>query len=177
MIVDGAIEAAINGGTAEADGLIRAVWPRANKIAYSILRNRTLAEDAAQEACAVLFRSIRCLRSASAFNVWFYRIVVRESLAIQRRNAHAEAEYDNPVTHGLDESLARLDLLKALSALTPAQRIAVALRYFADMTSPEIAEVLGIADSSVRFNIMCARRTLQQHLQDSNVTEDSHGVA
>lgn len=175
------IAAAIDGGVAEADALLRAVWPRAYRIAFSVLRNRMLAEDAAQEACAVLFRSIGKLRCAQAFGVWFYRIVVRQAVALEKRNAHPQPE---PLCSGgsdLDASLLRIDVAKALAALSPPQRIAIALHYYAEMNSREIAQVLAIPDSSVRFHIMRAKRALEQTLlplqRANNNQEEPYGAA
>lgn len=175
------IEGAIKGGTSEADDLIRAVWPRAYRIALSIVRNRTLAEDAAQEACAVLFRSISRLRSVEAFGIWFYRIVVRQAVALEKRNARAIIETDFDVQSDLDDSVLRIDVSNALALLTPSQRVAIALHYYAEMNSREIADVLGIQDSSVRFHIMKAKRVLEKALKgdgnDGALLEVSCGAA
>ena len=164
------VEAAVAGGPKQIEDLIRAVWPRAYRIAYSILGSRTLAEDAAQEACAVLFGSISKLRAAAAFNVWFYRIVVHEASTIRCRN---EQRVDAPEWREVgdpEDSIERIDILKALSILSPAQRIAIALHFYADMTSPEIAAVLGTADSSIRFNIMQAKQRLRKALRRDQAT-------
>jgi RNA polymerase sigma factor (sigma-70 family) len=177
----GLIEAAMRGGTPEADNLIRAVWPNAYRIALSVVRNRALAEDAAQEACAVLFRSIRRLRSVEAFNVWFYRIVIRQALGLERRGAVAKVEAQSPSRSELDDAVLRVDMLSALATLTPQQRAAVVLHYYAEMNSREIATALGIQDSSVRFHIMKAKKSLEKALKESSddyaVVGEPYGAA
>lgn len=162
------IESAMNGGAAEADDLICVVWPRAYRIAFSIVRNHTLAEDVAQEACAILFRSIGRLRSIEAFGVWFYRIVVRQAVAAEKRNAQPAWEPQFNSHEDLDVALTRIDVVNALATLTPAQRVVIALNYYAEMNSREIADVLGIADSSVRFQAMRAKRALQKALAEQD---------
>jgi RNA polymerase sigma factor (sigma-70 family) len=164
----GLVQAAMHGGTREADDLIRAVWPNAYRIALSVTRNRVLAEDAAQEACAVLFRFVGRLRSADAFNVWFYRIVVRQALGVDRRNAVVQVELQTRICSELDDAVMRIDVLNALATLTPQQRIAVMLHYYAEMNSREIAAVLGIHDSSVRFHIMKAKKSLEKLLNEKH---------
>ena len=159
------IKAAIKGGVPEADDLIRVVWPRAYRIAFSIVRNHTLAEDAAQEACSVLFRSIGQLRSVEAFGVWFYRIVVRQAVSLEKRNAPMLVEPDQGFKSNLEDALLRVDICNALALLTQSQRIAIALHYYAEMNSREIADVLGLKDSSIRFHLMKAKRTLEQVLR------------
>lgn len=160
------IERARKGGAHEADDLIRAVWPRAYRIAVSIVNDASLAEDAAQEACAILFRSIRRLRSIEAFGVWFYRIVVRQAVAIGKWNSRLATSETESSRSDLDSSLLRIDVQHALNTLTSAQRIAIALYYYAELNSHEIATALGMPDSSVRFHIMLAKRSLEKALRD-----------
>jgi RNA polymerase sigma-70 factor (ECF subfamily) len=175
------VERARRGGAAEADDLIRAVWPRAYSIAVSIVNDASLAEDAAQEACAILFRSIRRLRSIEAFGVWFYRIVVRQAVAIARWNSRDAMPEPQRGASDLDSSLLRIDVQRALNTLTPAQRIAIALYYYAELNSHEIAATLSMPNSSVRFHIMLAKRSLAQALrnqvEESSVKVSGSGVA
>jgi len=171
------VEAARKGAAGDADRLIRAVWPRAYRIALSVLGEPTLAEDAAQEACAILFRSIKNLRATAAFSVWFYRIVVREARACERRSRPAADEAASFESEEIDSSLRRIDLLAALRTLTAAQRIVIALYYYAELTTPEIAQALGLADSSVRFHLMRGRRALEKELRTTESRETPRGVA
>lgn len=157
------IEAARRGHHGAVERLIELVWSDAFRIALSVVRDRTFAEDAAQEACAILFRSIRSLRSADAFKVWFFRIVMREAIKLERRALREQAPDQHPASD-LGATDQRVDVRSALFKLPPRQRAAVVLHYYADLNSVEIAEILGIPDSSVRFHIMRAKRSLQHLL-------------
>jgi len=164
------VEAAKKGGRPEANDLIRAVWPRAYRIAFSIVRNIWLAEDAAQEACAILFRAIARLRSTQAFGVWFYRIVVRQATMLDKRNSTTALNFEtSSEPFDLDGSLLRIDVFNALATLAPAQRIAIALYFYAEMNSREISDILNIPDSSVRFHIMQAKRRLEKALNNQDI--------
>ncbi len=146
---------------AEVDRFIRAIWPQAYRIAFSVLRDHGLAEDAAQEACAIL-DAIPKLRASRAFNVWLYRIVVRTAFSIgekQRRSERVALEKAESIEPA--ESLVRIDVMRALDRLTPRQRAVVALHYYAEMSSREIAKALAIPDSTVRFHVMNARKILE----------------
>jgi RNA polymerase sigma factor (sigma-70 family) len=129
----------------------------------------------------VLFRSIGKLRCAQAFSVWFYRIVVRQAVALEKRDARVEPQVLLGSGSDLDASLLRIDVAKALATLSAPQRIAIALHYYAEMNSREIAEVLAIPDSSVRFHIMRAKRALEQTLlplqRSSGHEEEPYGAA
>jgi len=72
------VEAARDGGPAQIERLVEAIWPDAYRLARAILGEQQGAEDAAQEACIILYRTIASLRSAAAFRVgsiasWFAR--------------------------------------------------------------------------------------------------------
>lgn len=162
------VEAARSGGTSEVAGLVEAAWPYAYRISLSILHDRILAEDAAQEACAILFQHIKQLRATEAFRVWFYRIVVREALAVRRVSDSIASEPEPLSSAPLDDALARIDIIHALMKLPAPQRICIALNVCGEMNSREIGAVLGIPDSTVRFHIMRAKRMLEKSLKAVN---------
>jgi|HubBroStandDraft_5_1064220.scaffolds.fasta_scaffold07002_1 RNA polymerase sigma-70 factor (ECF subfamily) len=147
---------------AEVASFIRAIWPQAYRVAFSVLRDHGLAEDAAQEACAIILDAMPKLRAPQAFNVWLYRIVVRTALSIgkkQRRDEQLALEIVASTEPA--ESLVKIDVMRALDRLTPRQRAVVALHYYAEMSSREIAKVLAIPDSTVRFHVMNAKKILE----------------
>jgi RNA polymerase sigma-70 factor (ECF subfamily) len=152
------------GGSVDAlDRLLESVWSDAYRIAYSIVRDRATAEDAAQESCATIYRSIETLRTAGAFRVWFYRIVAREALRQSRSSASQTASAAEQVTTDRES---RIDVSRALDSLSPDLRAAVVLHYYADLTSKEIGAVLGVAAATVRFRLMLARRRLKPLLSE-----------
>jgi RNA polymerase sigma-70 factor, ECF subfamily len=161
---DGArIAAAQAGSVAALEALLAAAWPHAYRIALSILRHPMAAEDAAQEACARVVLAIGQLRSHRAFGVWFYRLVVREALAIERRTRNHEPLDPHTLASAssLTDALVRVDVLRALGELPPCERAAIALYYYADLNSREIARILGTPDGTVRYHLARARRRLE----------------
>ncbi|HTX60434.1 MAG TPA: sigma-70 family RNA polymerase sigma factor [Verrucomicrobiae bacterium] len=159
------IDAARRREEGASDRLVAAAWPHAYRIAYSIVRERSAAEDAAQEACAIVYRRIVQLRAAQAFRVWFYRIVMRAATQLERRNLVLRAiEWRSGPGDDLDDCIVRVDVLQALAKLTRAQRTAVVLHYYAELNSREIGEVLDVPGSSVRFHLMQAKRRLEELL-------------
>ena len=153
------VDAARTGGRDEIELLLRMVWPDAYRLARGVLGEDQPAEDAAQEACIVVYRTIASLRSSAAFRTWFYRIVVREAAEIKRRRARPESVAEAPA--GSADQTAHIDVWRALSVLSQKLREVVVLRYFEDLSSPEIASVLGIPEGTVRFRLMIARQRLR----------------
>jgi RNA polymerase sigma-70 factor (ECF subfamily) len=159
----GLIESARSGG-AGLERLIVAIWPEAYRIAFSILRDRGLAEDAAQEACATLARSLPTLKDTSVFRAWSYKVIVNHAITVGRRRPRTQtldALYDRGIQ--FDQSDA-LDLYNALAALPVVQRGAIILHYYAGLNSGEIAAATGLPASTVRFHLMLARRALRKAL-------------
>jgi RNA polymerase sigma-70 factor, ECF subfamily len=157
------IVAARSGDRVALEALLTAGWPHAYRIALSILRHPMAAEDAAQEACARVVLAIAQLRSGEAFGLWFYRIVVREALAIERRTRRHEPLDPRTLASAspLTDALVRVDVLRALGELPPSQRAVIALHYYADLNSREIAAIVRMPDGTVRYHLAHARRRLE----------------
>lgn len=146
------------------EALLAAVWDDAFRIARAIVLDDSDAQDAAQDACAIVYATIPSLRSADAFPAWFYRIVVRCATQLAKRRAR-----DSPgVEHvaGVPAGAAdRIDLQRAIETLPLGIRIPLILHYFADLNTGDIANAMRIPSGTVRFRIMLARRRLRPLLE------------
>lgn len=165
--LDRSLIAAAKGDPAALERLIAAVWPEAYRVAWTVLRDRGFAEDAAQEACASIARSLRNLKDDRAFAAWAYKIVVSKAIGAARRpqlQPLAE-QHDRAVSPDHTDAL---DLSNALGALTPVQRATVLLHYYAGFNSSEIAAAMALPASTVRFHLMLARRALRAALSDTH---------
>ena len=164
------VSAALTGDEAAAEQLIAAVWPGCFRLAATILGELNLAQDAAQEACVIVHRKIRSLRNATAFDTWLYRIVMRESARVRRRNKRAEQPGFDSSFVGDDTTT--IDVWKALERLSPELHDVTVLFYFDDLKSDEIATILGVAHATVRTRLARARERLRGLLDgygDENV--------
>jgi RNA polymerase sigma-70 factor (ECF subfamily) len=164
------VEAARTGDALQREALIREIWPHAFRIALTVLHDRALAEDAAQEACAIVYARVGSLRDSAAFTVWFYRIVVREASAVRRtaqRPLNGVAYRDR--SQAVEGLIVRLDVAAALAKLSPVQRTAIVLHYYSGLSGAEIARVLGMPHGSVRFHLFQARKRLERLLDDRTV--------
>ncbi|HZY98194.1 MAG TPA: RNA polymerase sigma factor [Candidatus Baltobacteraceae bacterium] len=172
LSIDPALVTAARSDDVSLELLIVAVWPEAYRLAASILRDRTLAEDVAQEACATMARSLDGLKDVKTFSPWFYRIVSNYAIgAARRRRPTVSIDAVSECSTQFDSSDA-LDLYDALAALPIDQRAALVLHYYAGLNSFDIAAVLGVAAPTVRFRIMLARRALAKALSQPSSTSD-----
>jgi RNA polymerase sigma-70 factor (ECF subfamily) len=158
------VSAALRGDEAAAEQLVSAVWPGCFRLAATVIGDRSLAQDAAQEACVIVHRKVRSVRSAGAFDAWLYRIVMRESARVRRRHEAATQQTFEQSFAG-DDAVA-MDVWRALAALSPELRDVTVLFYFDDLKSEQIAAVLGVAHPTVRTRLARAREHLRGLLDD-----------
>jgi RNA polymerase sigma-70 factor, ECF subfamily len=160
------IEAARAGAPDDVERLLESVWLDAYRLAMAIVAQPQSAEDAAQDACVIMYRSISTLRNPEAFRTWFYRIVVREALK-QKKPQAVSAAMTTDIGHSEDHA-ASIDLWRALARLSDTLRTVIVLHYFETLTSREIGKILGVPEATVRFRLMMARRKLRPLLEDSS---------
>lgn len=145
------------------DAFIGQIWPEVYRVCLGIVRDRTSAEDAAQDACAAMARSLGSLRDDAAFYGWMYRIAGRCAVACAKAMSRETSLHAAPA-YASDRD-AVIDLRDALRRLPLAQRSAVVLHYYAGLSSVEIGEALHVPPVTVRFHLMLARRSLRALLR------------
>jgi len=155
---------AISGDAAALDDAVARVWPACFRLAATVIGDRALAEDAAQEACMIVYRKLGSLRAADAFDAWMYRIVMREAARARKRRAFVAYE---PREYGAshDGTLA-IDVWSALRALSAELRDVAVLFYFDDLPTHEIAAILRAPHATIRTRLMRAREYLRGLLAD-----------
>jgi len=142
------------------------------RVAFSVLRNPSDAEDAVQEAFLRVLRHRDTLGEVRDQRVWLIRIVWNIVLDRKRR-AKTRPETDDVAdlarvlpTAGLSaEEIAaaaqhHAHVLGCVDQLPPKERQVLMLSAFEELTSVEIADVLGITESSVRSRLFRARNLM-----------------
>ena len=125
------------------------------------------ARDVVQEAFARALRSRGSFRGEGSLQAWVWRIAVR--IAYERRRAAFELDANlGSVIDGADPQLVEPErdeeLAAALRGLPPRKRLVLFLRYFADLSYEEIAEVAEISAGTVAANLNQARAALLERL-------------
>ncbi len=70
------------------DDLVDACGERFRRVAYGILRDRTLADDAIQRTFLAMWQDLRKLREPERFDAWSYRLLVR-ACSVEARRARS----------------------------------------------------------------------------------------
>ena len=150
----------------------------AYRVAAAITGWNADAEEATQNGFVKAYRSLHRFRTGAAFRPWLLRIVVNEAHNVVRAERRHErlgeraAEQHEATVAGADEAVLARDevetVLSALARLSEADRLAVALRYFAELPDVEAAALAGISQEAYRVRLMRARRRLQTLLEESD---------
>ena len=132
-----------------------------------ILRSHDAAEDGAQEALVRAWRDLPTLRDPDRFDAWLHRVLVRSCHDQRRQEARRSgvtARMALPVEAVPDHTSAFVDgeaIRAGLDQLTHDQRTILVLRYYLQLTQPEIAEAAGIPLGTVKSRLNRALIALQ----------------
>jgi RNA polymerase sigma-70 factor (ECF subfamily) len=160
----------MNEGGAEYDLLFTIEFPAVMQTVYLILHELDRAEDITQDAFIQLFRHWTKVSRYDRPGAWVRRVAIRlamESLRHERLRAVLERQVKPPRVLGPTD----VDILPAIRELPGMQRAATVLFYFEDRPLPEIADILGCAESTVRVHLYRARKHLADVLGEE-VNED-----
>jgi RNA polymerase sigma-70 factor (ECF subfamily) len=160
------------GGDREAfDSLARLTGDRCMAIAFRILRDFDLADDAVQSALLTAWRDLRSLRDPERFEAWLHRILTHQCYAeARRRRRWTEVVRLRPVepVHGPDEygSIDDRDQLeRAFRRLTVQQRAVLVFHHYLGLPLPEVAARMGIPLGTAKSRMHHAKRALRASLE------------
>jgi RNA polymerase sigma-70 factor (ECF subfamily) len=140
--------------------LYRTQRPQFCRAAAAIAGDRTLGEDAVQDAFAKAVRKRRSYRGRGPLEAWVWRIVVNAARDARRKRGPLLGLRDSPEAPTPNGGGASLPL----ELLTDRQREVLFLHYYADLDYATIAEALGISPGTVGATLSTARRVLRQAL-------------
>ncbi|MBS1767111.1 MAG: RNA polymerase sigma factor [Acidobacteria bacterium] len=162
--------------------------------ARSILRNDADAEDAVQEAYLSAWRALPRFKGQSKLSTWLVRITLNKALkslsrgtsraipledamSTDRSHPHAEsatslaAALATRVSEGPEPRALRAELRRLVEAsidrLPDIYRPVFILREVEEMSVEDVAQALGILDTTVRTRVFRAKHLLREALQDS----------
>jgi RNA polymerase sigma factor (sigma-70 family) len=132
--------------------------PKMLRLAYSIIGDDGRAEEIVQDGFLDVYRSFDELLEPAAY----LRVCVVNRCRSELRRRRVRALH--PPEPPPDLSEFSDDLWDVLERLTDDQRIAVVLKYYGRFRSPEIAQIMEIAPSTVRYHLREALRILKKEL-------------
>jgi RNA polymerase sigma-70 factor, ECF subfamily len=168
------IKAARNGDLERFGELCRRYYPSLVGIAYTLLRDHHLAEDAAQESLARALTNLERLKSDGKVGMWLAAIcrnVAKDMLTVKARpiSSHRVAPAGEP-TH-CDDGQGRA-VREAVMRLPASCREVIVLRYYAGLSHEQIGSLLGTSQMAVNGRLTRAKRKLRTLLRRDGLLED-----
>ena len=159
--------------------------------AFRMLGNRADAEDATSDVFLVLFGKKYQSQPHAKFSTWIFTVTRNTCIDKLRKqknifsfwvrnddtNELEEFDVPDPQPHALEklhttERLERVN--KALDKLPLAQKEALVLREYHDLSYDEIAAVLRCSVAKVKVLIFRARQNLKERIPSMLLKEDNH---
>ena len=113
------------------------------------------------------------LRDPAAIRPWLFAIAARKAVDAHRRSAREPEPVADLDPAGAAGEIALRDdgLWRRVRALPDKQRSAVGLRYVADLSHREIAEVMGIGEAAARRNVFEGLEQLRRQASPTDLTK------
>jgi len=138
--------------------------------AYLILKDSPATEEAVQETIIKMWKHLSSLRDSSSIRAWLLRIVVNESKQQLRKKKFITVPLDEAAEIAESDDTNELliynedhhELVKALALLSPEQKEVIILRYFTELTVPEIAKATNTREGTIKSRLSRALDRLHE---------------
>ncbi len=152
-------------------------WVRG--IAYSVLGDAHLAEDAAQEVCVRMVKHLNSLEAPEAFRPWVYRMTRNVALSMAQRRERmpqpvaldtetmregARVSVEEMPGAAIDEDESVGTILEAINRLPDIYREVLILKHVKEQSYADMAETLNVSVKSLEVRLVRARKMLQDRL-------------
>lgn len=150
------------------------------RIAFRILKDHAMAEDARQDSFMNIYRGLQFFRGESKLSTWITRITVNVCLGLLRKKKrHTMMELDSqPETYSEMESLSAANPFHDCSASESKERVhralgdisgkhgeVVRLHDLEGHTIPEIAKQLRVPSGTIKSRLFYGRQELRDRLE------------
>jgi RNA polymerase sigma-70 factor (ECF subfamily) len=160
------LESALNGSIDSFGQLYGSYYNAMRAIAYAVLTDHHLAEDAAQETFTRALQSLERLKHKEKFGVWLGAIcrnVARDMVKAQlkRSNLEGKTQQQRSSSEGSDS----IAMSKAINKLSPARKELIVLRYYNQLSYEQMSAVLGLSKAAINNRLVRARKKLAHYLR------------
>ena len=135
------------------------------RVAAAIIGDRDAARDVVQDAFGSVIRHRDTFRRHGPLDAWVWRIVV--NAARDYRHLPRSVSVEDAVHSHNGHAEVSASVGAAVAALPERQRLALFLRYYADLDYSAIAEVLEIRPGTVAATLNAAHNTLRDNLKEA----------
>jgi RNA polymerase sigma-70 factor (ECF subfamily) len=158
------------------DLLLASYQDKVFRLAWSILGDRTLAEDSVQDIFVRVWRALPGYRGQSSISTWVYAIARNTCFTASRRNRKSSALSLDDFNVRLaaertKESVSppELDLPGLIAQLPEKYRQVILLFYMEEKTYDEVARLLDLPMGTVKTYLHRARKALAAAITEANM--------
>lgn len=180
------VELAQQGDYAAYEEIVRRYQDKAFRLAFSLMKNESDAQDVVQEAFLNMYRKLETFEGKSQFGSWMYRVVTNAALMRLRKKRRrsevpvepdeTEFEEDDYYVTSVPEWRVRADeaaenrelreqIIEAVDELSPKSQTVFLLKEVEGLSLKEIAEVLDLSVGGVKSRLHRARLHLRATLE------------
>ncbi len=171
------VEAAQNGHLESFGALYEQYHSAMVALAYSVLGDKDLADDAAQETFAIACQKLDSLKHRDKFAGWLASICRNTARNILRSKRKTEAGDFQKRTENENIEVHRRDLIReAVWKLRPSDRELIIMRYYDGFSQAQISNVLDISPSAVNGRLVRAKRKIARYLKRNGFTGVNYGT-
>ena len=179
------VERAQQGEYAAYEEIVRRYQDKAFRLAYSLMKDESDAQDVVQEAFLNMYRKLDTFEGKSQFGSWMYRVVTNAALMrlrkqkrrseVQVEDEEAELSEDKYYVTSVPEWRVRADeaaenkelrakIIEAVDELPPKYQTVFLLREVEGLSLKEIADVLDMSVGGIKSRLHRARLHLRATL-------------
>ena len=169
----------------ELEVLVRRHTSQVRAIVYPMVLNHADADDVTQDTMVKVVASLGTFKGNAAFSTWVHRIAVNTALNFLKRRKRRQSTETEDVdalaqmedtaaakpSDGLEAEEVDAAISRAMSKLSPEQRLVVSLVILQGMDEREAATVAGCHAATLRWRLHSARKKLKVLLKDVRNTK------
>lgn len=164
---------------------VRRYQRRITRIAYRMLRDLGEADCAAQESFLRAFQNLQDFREGATFETWLTRICInwckdrlkRRRIVLYFHQAPRDSAEEagprdvtphpdpGPERRALSREI-RERLRSAIETLSPRQKSVYLLKHFEELSIPEISELTGLDQGTIKSHLFRAAAKIRMRFQD-----------
>ncbi|MEX1248699.1 MAG: RNA polymerase sigma factor [Anaerolineales bacterium] len=152
------------------------------RLCLSILDSQEDAQDAAQETFIAALKALQGYRGEAALQTWLFSIAINTCRGQLRQLKRKTRLQENLIDPAMTEDQSRQTperqvmeaqrtqaIWRAISGLDEKHRLPIVLRYYHELSTQEIADVLGLNIGTVHSRLSNARTRLTGELKRANI--------
>ena len=166
------VESAANGDADSFTELCRRYYPAMVAIAHSVIGDRDLSEDAAQQAFAKAAMKLPQLKNRSKFAGWLITICRNTALDLARDTEKLRTGDDLSMIQTESKQDGPVEAVReAIGRLSASDRELIFLRFYDGMSYEKISAVLKISEQAINGRLRRAKRKIANHLRHNGFDE------